>query len=298
MQECPNLQSGSFNMQKFHIYSMLALSIFLVGCGTADNTTPQAKDGEISQEATENLTRLLSDVTQGQGRLEKTFEGPDGLIGIVGKEDNGDRFIVWASPNGKILLPSVAIDSDGNNLNETMRMSAGLDDAKTHSLTMASHPNTKSILQGQSGPIVTVFIDPNCIHCHHLFKEVQAPIAEGRLRVRYILTGFLNESSKGIAAAILASEDPLSSLIEAETNYDEKLNQAGLAPLSNIPEDIENTLVKNVEVLNASVGRVSTPALIYCKSDGSGVEAILGAPANMADFLNEVGEEGHLSCKQ
>lgn len=284
-------------MRKLHLYSTLALSIFLFGCGGADNTQPQVKKSGLSEEETQNLGRLLSDVTQGKGSLEKTFEGPDGLIGVVGKEGNGDFFIVWASPNGKILLPSVAIDSDGNNLNETMRMSAGLDDPKTHSLTMASHPNTKSILQGDAGPIVTVFIDPNCVHCHHFFKEVQAPISEGRLRVRYILTGFLNESSKGIAAAILASSNPLASLIEAETNYDEKTNQAGLEPLSTVSDEIEKTLLGNVEILELAVGRISTPALIYCKKDGSGVEAILGAPTNLNAFLNEISDDGHPACK-
>jgi thiol:disulfide interchange protein DsbG len=274
----------------------LLISIVLLGCDGSQKTDSPSKS-TTSESSTENLDKILQHISQGQAKIEKTFPGPDGLMGIIAKDMQGQSIVLWASPGGEILIPGAAIDRDGNNLNETMRLELGLDSPSAATLTRAANPNSRAIIQGTQGPVLTVFIDPNCIHCHHLFKDVQKPISEGKLRVRYVLNGFLNDTSKGIAAAIISSKDPLAALLKAENGYDEKKGLAGLAPLSPVPEELASIIDENNKTLQAA-GGVSTPTLLFCNTKDNSVTVARGAPQDLEALLSTLSEDGHPACKQ
>lgn len=278
------------------IVCVLLASLALIGCG--NNQKVDAKsETKISESSQENLNKILQHISQGQATVEKTFVGPDGLVGVIAKDTQGQSIVLWASPGGEILIPGAAIDAKGNNLNETMRLELGLDSSIEATLSQAANPNSRSIMQGVQGPILTVFIDPNCIHCHHLFKASQKPIREGKLRVRFVLNGFLTETSKGIAAAIIGSADPLASLLKAENGYDEKKGLAGLPPLSPVPKELAAIIDENNKTLQTA-GGVSTPTLLFCDKEDSKVKIVRGAPQNFDTLVQTLSAEGHPSCKQ
>lgn len=273
----------------------LLASLGLSGCDPTPKTEA-TQETKVSPESRDNLNKILKHISQGQAEVVKTFDGPDGLIGVIAKDTQGQSIVLWASPGGNILIPGAAIDAQANNLNETMRLDLGLDSPAEATLARAANPNARAILQGTKGPILTVFIDPNCIHCHHLFKAVQQPVSDGKLRVRYVLNGFLNETSKGIAAAIIGSNDPLAALLKAENGYDEKKGLAGLPPLNPVPSDLASAIDENNKTLQAA-GGVSTPTLIFCNNEKK-VQIVQGSPKELNALLAIMGEDGHPACKQ
>lgn len=274
-------------MKRVLMLSGLTLAL-LAGCSSSNSTNGPEKQ--------EKINALLGSLSKGQSKAEKIFEGPDGLTGVVAVSANGQKTIIWASGNGDVLLPGPAFDQKGDVLNETMRLAQGLGGNIPMILASTTEKESRAVLQGDKGRILTAFIDPNCIHCHTFFKEVQPFIEEGNIRVRYVLTGFLTESSAGKAAAILSAPNPLEALTKAEQNYDEAKHSAGIEPLQTIPEELQATLKRNAGLLQQT-GKMGTPYFMFCDEQGT-LQNVEGLPdvKKMVQSAQKAPDQSHPAC--
>ncbi|WP_322106201.1 thioredoxin fold domain-containing protein [Paraburkholderia sp. J41] len=127
-----------------------------------------------------------------------------------------------------------------------------------------------AIVEGASGANVKstlyVFMDPNCIYCHLVWKALQPYEAAG-LQVHWIPMGFLKPDSPGKAAALLEAKDGAALLKQLETHYSEKDESGGIAPLANISFNDQTRLNANAQLFQ-DLGFDGTPTLIYRGSGG------------------------------
>ncbi len=79
--------------------------------------------------------------------------------------------------------------------------------------------HTQYIAEGKQGPVVYLFLDPNCPYCHKLYDQLQEKVAKGKLRLRVVVVGFLSPSSHAKAAAILSAADPRAALAKNESGF-------------------------------------------------------------------------------
>lgn len=135
---------------------------------------------------------------------------------------------------------------------------------------MPAIENAPAIVEGASAhdakTTLYVFMDPNCIYCHIAWKALQPYEAEG-LNVHWIPLGFLKADSAGKAAALLEAQDSGAMLKTLETNYSEKDESGGIAPLKDIPFDAQNKLNANMKLF-ASLGFSGTPTVVYRDASG------------------------------
>jgi thiol:disulfide interchange protein DsbG len=134
----------------------------------------------------------------------------------------------------------------------------------------AGFQSATAIVEGASGSNVKstlyVFMDPNCIYCHLVWKALQPYEAAG-LQVHWIPMGFLKADSEGKAAALLEAKDGAALLKELETHYSEKDESGGIAPLAHVPPADHAKLNNNIKLFQ-DLGFDGTPTLIYQGSGG------------------------------
>lgn len=225
---------------------------------------------------------LVATVSRGRAQAESVFSGVGGLVGIVAQE-NGQRSIVWMTAKGEALLP-VALGADGSNLTEKALTEQGVYQKPDGVLAELALPAARSIMAGTKGPIATVFMDPNCGYCRKLFHDLQPALNAGKLRIRFVMVGFLAPDSTTKSAAIIASKNPLEALTAVENG--------GTAPGTPGAEHIA-TVEANTRHLGA-VGPISTPATLACTKDG--VTIVRGSPPDVDAFVATLREEGHPAC--
>ncbi len=124
------------------------------------------------------------------------------------------------------------------------------------------------IQEGQKGPVVYAFFDPDCPYCHVLYGELQKPIAAGQLRVRFIPVAILFPSSVGKAAAILQAKDPRQALQENETHFGTSGGEpsGGIAAVA--PDALAQRELRYNENLLEMAGSNAVPFLIYRDRNG------------------------------
>ena len=111
-----------------------------------------------------------------------------------------------------------------------------------------------------------VFIDPNCLYCHLLWKAVQ-PYKTAGLQVKWIPVAFQKPSSTGRAAAIMQARDPVAALRENEIKYQHKSYDGGIKPLDKIRPDIARALQDNLALMEKT-GAPGTPLLVWKDASG------------------------------
>jgi thiol:disulfide interchange protein DsbG len=155
--------------------------------------------------------------------------------------------------------------------------------------------HTHYIEEGSKGPILYDFFDPNCPYCHQVYTWLQNPIDNGRLRVRFIVVGFLTHSSKGKASAILAASNPLTALKQTEMGFtmtkagpDGGIDPASAAVIAKMQDRLHfnKSRLQGKEFQIAGAPVVSVPFLVY--RNGKTIHYIFGLPDNAQwrDLLN------------
>ncbi|MCE5387423.1 MAG: thioredoxin fold domain-containing protein [Acidithiobacillus sp.] len=143
------------------------------------------------------------------------------------------------------------------------------DESFWHALT-----HTHFIEEGKKGPVVYLFLDPNCPYCHQVYTWLQNPVREGKIRLRVVVVGFLSPTSLPKAAAILAAKDPLQTLKENEEGFAirDGLPSGGIAPASPaVVQKEAGILRRNLLFLqgkesllaNVPPNEVTVPLLVY-----------------------------------
>lgn len=239
----------------------------------------------LSQSKVQNL---VSSVTHGSAQVAKIFPGPGGLTAIV-VEDQGHKTLAYATADGKyLILAQAIIDAEGNNVIKNDAETAGLIPKPMSPADIAQKVmQAKTFVLGTGGPEVIAFVDPNCIFCHKFYEDAKPLIAEGKLRVRYVISAFLKPSSEGKAAAILSASDPAEAMAKNEKGFDDATEEGGITADSNPNPAVVVDVQKNTELLQAT-GEVATPTLLYCGQGGT-AKISHGMPQDLSSFVSSIG---------
>lgn len=244
----------------------------------------------------EQAQTMVTKSSQGRARVAKLFPGPDGLVGGVVRSGS-QEVIVWFTQHGKAMLVDGALlGADGDDLAKQALVDQGVQLSPEAALNLAASKATRPILVGRSGPIATVFFDPNCIYCHLFYKEALPEIEAGRLRVRYVIVGVVKESSIPRAASILAAKDPARALMDDETGFDVKAEEGGYAPDATLDPAMKALVEANNALFNRTGAR-GTPAMLVCSVKTGKVTFIPGQPRDIQSFIAEAAGTASPHCR-
>lgn len=119
-----------------------------------------------------------------------------------------------------------------------------------------------SFIEGHAGPLIAAFIDLDCGVCSHLWRRVRAPMAAGRIRVRWIPVALVQPSGAWRAAALLRAADPVAALAAHESRV---LAMDTEVAVTAAPTD---DIAANGALLVALTrGRSVTPLLVWRAAD-------------------------------
>lgn len=245
----------------------------------------------------EKAKALVSGASHNQATATAVFAGKDGMTGIITGTEGRPKEVVWASPNGSLLFPGPALDINGNNLsaNALTEQNVYLSATKLADRILTSD---NAFTVGKKGPVVTAFMDPNCSWCHELYVKIMPAVDQGKVRVRFVMVGFLKPTSVARATAILAAKNPADALKKDETSFNSSAEEGGVAPLAQPRPDIEAKVQANTALMGEA-GPISTPGLLFCdKSNNNEVTYVRGYPQDMDGFLAKLSDKGHGNCKK
>ena len=204
------------------------------------------------------------------------------------------RQIVFISNRSHVIAPQL-IDPNGNPLNEALMAQQGLVTSPAEGLTKAMSEASRSFISGTKGPILTIFMDPNCIFCHKIFLDLEPKIKAGEVRVRYVMVGFLKQDSRPKSATIIFSKDPVKALTDDEHGFNVGQEEGGLKPASDLSPESFKVVDDNTQLMN-SIAQVGTPMSLYCDKETKQVQVFKGYPQDLNSLLSKVGAEGHPGC--
>lgn len=233
--------------------------------------------------------RLVTAVTKGQMHVDKTFAGPDNLIGaVVENRTTQQRDIAWLSPDAKVALVGQLLDGTGRDYLRDAEIQQGLILSPTAVLMQAIEPERHSFVQGKAGPTLTVFFDPNCAYCHIYYGQLAPIIGIGLVRVRYVVVGLVQKDSALRAASILAAFNPAQAMVDNEQHFDASHEEGGyrLAPK---PDPALMAAVASNNALFVNAGFNGTPITLYCNKHGA-IQMQAGVPNDLKAFVAKAGD--------
>lgn len=99
---------------------------------------------------------------------------------------------------------------------------------------LTAYNDGNSFVEGSSGPIVTIFFDPNSESAFALYKELSAETHKGTIRVRWVPIAVKGQTSLQRAEYILTAPSPAAALRLNFDHYDMRTHQGGAPLLSNM----------------------------------------------------------------
>jgi thiol:disulfide interchange protein DsbG len=196
-------------------------------------------------------------------KVSQPFPAAGGLIGhIVTTGPFGNAVVFTLPGNDDMMISGKILTSDGTDLNsEYLSKYAPVTALGQFGQKLRAAP---AIDEGATGSAVKseiyVFMDPNCIFCHTLWKALQ-PYETAGLQVHWIPMGFLKADSAGKAAALLQAENKAALLRQLEQNFSVKDESGGIDPASNIMPETTKAITDNRALFNA-MGFHGTPAIV------------------------------------
>lgn len=273
-------------------------SVAQPSAASAAQPDPAAQPGGLDILA--QAKKLISGASHNSVEVLSVFSGPDGMVGAI-TESNKRKSIAWLSPHAKVVFPGTALDADGHNVTEAALAEQHVYMSASNGLSKMIEPGRRGILVGTAGPILNVFLDPNCIFCHKLYLGLKPYVESGKVRVRYVMVAIVKpDTARGRAATILTSANPAQALDDDETRFDEKTEDGGASVLANIPADIGETITSNTTLMG-DMGITGTPASVFCTKDADkpGQNKVVmrsGWIEKLDGFLPELEKEGHAGC--
>lgn len=281
---------------------LVALALAAAGCTqpatNAVNTNSTTSTGTSTPQ--ESANAIVQAASHGQFHVASTFEGPNGLLGLVIEDAGGGKQIGWSTADGKAFTPGPLFGDGGKNFNQdAMTEHGGLisadkaaDKIKEENLGfIASSGKAKA-----DAPIVTVFFEPYCTFCHKLFFDLKSKIEAGDIKMRVILVNFLRPDSAERAADIAHASNPYKALSDWENNLNSDETLKKPYPPSKATEEQKAAIAANSKLMR-DMGQNGTPAIVFCNKDTKKIEAENGYPQDIPVFLAKIGSEGHNICK-
>jgi thiol:disulfide interchange protein DsbG len=218
---------------------------------------------------------LIQTVSKGQLVVTKSFSTPFGLTGYVAHPKGSQQgMVMYTDTSGKYLMVGNVVDAQG--VNYTQKYTEQYVTNPTAAVAYKQLETAHWFTDGNDNAPhkMYVLIDPNCIYCHLLFKELRPLIDAGKLQVRWVPVGFLKPTSLGKAAALLhagSDTDSVTLLKQDEANFDQQQEEGGIAPLQQGQGGMSvNLAFSRIQSNNAFFKRYlqGTPAIFYKDDKG------------------------------
>ena len=287
-------------MTAMYVRTRRALLSLLVFAAGSFMLTAQAVPAAAAAPPAPTLAKvqaLISSASRGRAVAQSIFAGPGGLTGaVVTYKDapNAPPSVIWVNDDASSLLVGKLIGPKGEDLDKQAAQKVGLLLTPDKALAAAAQPTTGAINVGSKGPVLTAFIDPNCIFCHLLYQQIEPLVAKGALRVRYVLVAVVKRSSFEKAAAILSAKDAAAALQQDQVAFDPKTEEGGIKPDATPSKAIMERINAN-NALMSKAGGSGTPMLLFCSKDGS-VQQLEGLPRDINTLLAEMANGPAPAC--
>ena len=287
-------------MTAMYVRTRRALLSLLVFAAGSFMLTAQAVPAAAAAPPAPTLAKvqaLISSVSRGRAVAQSIFAGPGGLTGaVVTYKDapNAPPSVIWVNDDASALLVGKLIGPKGEDLDKQAARKVGLLLTPDKALAAAALPETGAIMAGSKGPVLTVFIDPNCIFCHMLYQQLEPLVAKGALRARYVLVAVVKRSSFAKAAAILSAKNPAAALQQDQAAFDPKTEEGGIKPDTAPTKAVTDRISAN-NALMSKAGGDGTPMLLFCSKDGS-VQQLEGLPRDVNTLLAEMASGPAPAC--
>lgn len=233
--------------------------------------------GALAGEVNNEPASVKALENQGLQILEEFSTGSDlrAFAALTGGQPIG----VYLSNDGSVIV-GTRLDAKGFRLDEAkLKELAEYAKSKNEWKKLES---SEWILDGKldAPRVVYVFSDPNCPHCHRFWLLARPWVEKGKVQLRHIIVGVIQEDSPNKAAAILLSQDKSFALRDNEINH----ANGGIKPVKVIPAYIQKILESNQKLMTI-LGFVGTPGIITLKNSIE-TNKITGTP--QPDMLTEI----------
>jgi thiol:disulfide interchange protein DsbG len=235
---------------------------------------------------------LVQSISHGKMHLVKVFSGPESnIVGVIAKAPTGQKVLAWMV-DGKYMAIGALIGADGKNLSLLSAANNGLMAKPLPANMIAARAlSAPGFTVGHAGPLMVVFMDPNCIYCHKVWDAAQADILAGKLRLKVVPVGFLKPTSLAKATTIMQSVHPATAWAHNEKRFQKNIEEGGEKPALHLDPKALADVRANTALLG-STGEMATPVLVYCRHGDKAPVVLHGiAP----DFLNGLGQVGDLT---
>ncbi|MEB5921393.1 MULTISPECIES: thiol:disulfide interchange protein DsbG [Franconibacter] len=201
----------------------------------------------------------------------KTFPGPNGMTGYLGKyQEMG--VTIYVTPDGKHAISGYLYDDKGVNLSEKrieqeLYVPAGremwqrLEKAKWISDGKADAPRK-----------IYVFADPFCPYCRQFWQQARPWVESGKVELRTLLVGVIKPESPAYAAAILRAKDPA----QAWRAFEQSGGKTAPTLPTRVPEEQAKAVNMNQKLMD-ELGANATPAIYYMNEENV-LQQVVGLP--------------------
>ncbi len=259
----------------------------MLAWGTACAGSPDVRVGRLPLSVNRiDAQALVGAISHGKMGLVKMFPGPESnIVGVIAKAPNGQKVLGWMIDR-KYMAIGALIGVSGKNLSAVNAENEGLMAKPLSANVTASRAlSAPGFTVGHAGPLMVVFMDPNCIYCHKFWDEAQADIRAGKLRLKVIPVGFLKPTSLAKATTILQAVDPALAWGHNERRFQKNIEEGGEKPAAHLDIKAMADVRANTALLG-STGKMATPTLVYCQH---GDKTPLVLHGIVPDFLNGLG---------
>lgn len=199
------------------------------------------------------------------------FDAPGGLQGYAAVMQQ-KSMAIYVTADGKQAIVGTMLDANGANLSEGPLEK--LVSKPMTEKTWAQLEKSSWIVDGNKDAkrVVYTFTDPNCPYCNKFWNDARPWIKTGKVQIRHIMVGIINDTSAGKAAALLSAKDPQAALNQHEQQH----ASGGIKPLRQIPPNMRTQLDSNQKLMQ-QLGFFATPTVFF-KDDGGILQTAQGAP--------------------
>lgn len=286
----------------------LSLNAFADSSATSANTNVAASTGDVNSPDQSNPAKLLTPAAKlvthiigSQGTIIESFQAAPGLTGFVVRSNQGanNSGIVYADNQGQYLFVGSLVNAAGNDLTQYY--------TQEHINNKIAGPAYSAALQATSFTSgsdkaphkAIIIIDPNCVYCHLLYKQLKPLLDNGQVQIRWIPVAFRSPSSPGKAAAMLnAGANAAAVLDQNEKDFNDQTEEGSISPLQPNPAVASVTAAFNSVAQNtqffSKFGFQGTPTILYKKNDGTVVLVPGYVQGNeFQSMINSMGANGN-----
>ena len=296
------------------ILSIIGLAA-LAACHKTASLPTAAQNAGLMKSA----SLLIGTLSKNTASVVRLYPGPDGLVGVIFKNQSGAMRVVWMTPHGAAIVPGPVITAAGQDLtgiaqtavdavSKTVPLAPSGFSGGVGGATGEREPNPapeagpsvqgkkmsaddfllmsrhlKSITLGRAPRTVWIYFDPNCIFCNRLWEEMK-PFGKV-VTAHWIPVGFLKkDDSLKKATGILQARNPLLALRENEDRFDTETEEGGYPNPGKIDVASERSVATSTIGLGQATGELATPTIVYQGTDGK-AHSVMGMPEDLRRFL-------------